>query len=528
MGYTSFAYLGLLAASFFFYMILPPKHRWKVLLLFSYAFYFLNSGKYIVFILLSTVSIYLTGLMLNKIDDGFAVAKKGIPKESKKEYKAVIAWQKKFVCALAVLFNLGILVFLKYFNFLGGSVNGLLKLLHLSPSVPVLNLMLPLGISFYTMSAISYVVDVYRGKYRATDQLGKVALFLVFFPHIVEGPIGRFDLLADQLYEGHKFNYNNMMLGLQLIFWGLFKKFVLADRANMLVTTVFKNYMEYDGIYVVVAMLLYTLLLYAEFSGCMDIVMGSAQMFGITMSKNFERPFISKTVSEFWRRWHMTLGSWFRDYVFYSVSLSKTFMKFSKKVKEKLSPFLGSMVPAAIAMFAVWFSTGIWHGASWKYVAYGLYYYVIMLIGMLIEPATVKVCEKIHLNRKSVGYKLFQLVRTFILVNIGMLMFRADTFSSFIHMLGSMFTGFSFAPVADGSIFEIGCDIKDFAVLIIGALILLVVGLYEEKGHSVRETVARQNIVVRWICYYALIFIVLIFGAYGRGYQAAGFIYAQF
>lgn len=528
MGYTSFAYLGMLAASFIFYMLVPLKHRWKVLLLFSYAFYFVNSKKYIVFILLSTLSIYLAGLMLNKIDDGFSMAKKGIPKENKKDYKAIIGWQKKCVCVITVLLNLGILVFLKYFNFLGGTVNGLLNIFHVNKSVPMLKLMLPLGISFYTMSAISYVVDVYRGKYRASENLGKVALFLAFFPHIVEGPIGRFDLLAEQLYEGHKFDYNNMMLGLQLVFWGLFKKFVLADRANMMVTTIFNNYQEYSGLYIVVGMLLYTLLLYAEFSGCMDLVMGSAQMFGITMSKNFERPFISKTVSEFWRRWHMTLGSWFRDYVFYSVSLSKTFMKFSKKVKEKFSPYLGSIIPAAVAMFAVWFSTGIWHGASWKYVVYGLYYYVIMLIGMLIEPATVKMCEKIHLNRKSIGYRTFQLIRTFILVNIGMMMFRADTLGAFFHMFGSMFQNFSFAPIADGTIFEMGCDIKDFAVLIIGVILMLFVGLYEEKGHSVRETIAKQNIAVRWICYYALIFAVLIFGAYGHGYQATGFIYAQF
>lgn len=528
MGYTSFAYIGLLAVTFLFYMMLPLKHRWKVLLVFSYSFYLLNSGKLVIFILLSTLSIYLTGLMLNKLDDGFAMAKKGIPKENKKEFKAIIGWQKKFICVFAVLFNLGLLIFLKYFNFLGGSINGLFELLHINVHIEELKLVLPLGISFYTMSAISYVVDVYRGKYRASDSLGKVALFLAFFPHIVEGPIGRFDLLADQLYEGHRFDYNNLMMGLQLIFWGLFKKFVIADRANMYVTTVFKNYMDYGGIYVVIAMLLYTLQLYAEFSGCMDIVMGSAEVFGIKMSKNFERPFISKTVSEFWRRWHMTLGSWFRDYVFYSVSLSKTFMNFSKKVKSKLNPYLGSIIPAAVAMFAVWFSTGIWHGASWKYVAYGLYYYVIMLVGMIIEPGVVKVSEKIHLNRKAVGYKLFQMIRTFILVNIGMLLFRADTIGSFAHMLSSMFRGFSVAPLTNGSIFELGCDIKDFIVLAVGVLILFLVGLFEEKGRSVRQTVAGWNVVVRWVCYYALVFAVIIFGAYGYGYQATGFIYAQF
>jgi D-alanyl-lipoteichoic acid acyltransferase DltB (MBOAT superfamily) len=529
MSYSSLGYLcGFLIAAFFCYTVVPLKHKWKVLLIFSYIYYFINSGKYIIFILFSTLTIYLAGLVLNKIDDGYNMARKSLPKEQKKEYKELITWQKRAVCYTIVVLNFAILIYLKYAGFLSDTVHNILSIIHLNVTLPTHNLMLPLGISFYTMSATSYVIDVYRGKYRASDNLGKVALFLVFFPHIVEGPIGRFDLLADQLYEGHKFDYRKFTFGFQLIFWGLFKKMVIADRANMYVNEIFNNHSEYTGLYVVVGMLLYTLQLYAEFSGCMDIVTGSAQMFGVTLSENFERPFISKTVSEFWRRWHMTLGAWFKDYVFYSVSLSKTFARFSKKIRAKYNDFLGTFVPTAIAMFVVWFGTGIWHGASWKYVIYGLYYYLIMVLGLLTEPLFKKLFEKLHVNRAGNIYKLLQLVRTFIFVNIGMMIFRADNLKIFGQMFISMFKDFSFEAVKYGGLFEVGCDAKDFALLIFGALVMFVVGLYKEKGHHIREELAGQNIVIRWAVYYVLAFSVVILGAYGSGYDVVGFIYAQF
>lgn len=529
MSYTSIAYLGfILTGSFFFYSIVPMKHKWKVLLIFSYLFYFINSGKYIVFILFSTLSIYVGGRLLNKIDDGFAMAKKALPRESKKEYKAVIGWQKKCVCVSIVLLNLGILVYLKYSVFLGEVFGDILRVLHINVSTSMQSMILPLGISFYTLSAISYIVDVYRGKYRASDNLGKVALFLAFFPHIVEGPIGRFDLLGDQLYEGHPFSYKNATMGLQLVCWGLFKKIVIADRANMYVNQIFNFHSEYDGLYVIVGMLFYTLQLYAEFSGCMDIVKGSGQMFGIEMSDNFERPFLSKTVSEFWRRWHMTLGAWFKDYVFYSISLSRPFQKLSKKTREKCNAFFAVLIPTSIAMLAVWFGTGIWHGASWKYIMYGIYYCVIMILGLLTEPLFKKLFEKLHVNREGKIYKALQVARTFCFVNIGMLMFRADNLKVFGEMFVSMFKNISFDAIKYGNLFEVRIDVYDFVLLLFGAVVLLLVGLYKEQGHHIREEIASKNIVFRWALYYGLIFSVIIFGAYGSGYEVAGFIYAQF
>ena len=491
MSYTSISYLVfILLGAFIVYNIVPLKHRWKVLLAFSYLFYFINSGRYIIFIL--------------------------------------IGWQKKCVCVCVVLVNVGILVFLKYSVFLGQVFTDVLGLIHINVENPMYQRMMPLGISFYTLSAVSYIVDVYRGKYRASDKFGKVALFLAFFPHIVEGPIARFDLVGEQMYEGHRFSYENMTMGLQLILWGFFKKIVIADRANMYVNQIFDNYASYTGLPVVVGMLLYTLQLYAEFSGCMDIVRGSAQMFGIGLSENFNQPFISKTVSEFWRRWHMTLGAWFKDYVFYSVSLSKPFVKLSKKTREHMNTFFATFVPMSIAMFIVWFGTGIWHGASWKYVMYGLYYWAIMVIGLLMEPLFKKLYEKMNVDRQGKIYRLLQVVRTFIFVNVGMLMFRADDLTAFGHMFVSMFRGFTFADLTNGTLLGMKLDMADFVVLTVGALILFLVGLYKEKGHQIRAELATKNIVLRWAVYYVLLFGVIILGAYGKGYEVAGFIYAQF
>lgn len=517
-----------LGAAYLIYTIVPMKYKWSVLLIFSYGYYFINSGKYIIFLLATTVSVYFAGLFLNKIDDGFSLVKKNIPREEKKKYKAVMEWQKNAVVVITVLFNFGILVLLKYNEFISGQFNRLFDLCHIPVNLPMKHFILPLGISFYTLQAVSYIIDVKRGKYRATDNIFKVALFLSFFPQITEGPIGRFDRLADQLYEGHRFSYENLTMGIQLILWGMFKKVVIADRAGMYVSEVFENYAGYDGLIVIAAVLLYTVQIYMEFSGCMDIVAGSAQIFGITLDRNFERPFFARSVSEFWRRWHMTLGGWFRDYVFYSVSLSKRFQGFSKKVRENLSPFLGSLVPAAAAMFVVWFGTGIWHGASWKYVAYGLYYYVIMVCGMLLEPVFAKTCGKLHINREAYLYKAFQLVRTFVLVNIGMLMFNAKDLKAFAHMLVSCFKNLSFGVVNSGAIFKIGCDRHDFLIIALGVLIVLIVSILQEKGHSIRTELAGKNIVFRWAVYYALLFSVIIFGAYGDNYDTAGFIYAQF
>lgn len=524
MSYTSYTYLLIfLGTVFLCYTAAPKRYKWTVLLLSSYVFYWINSKGLIVFLLLSTVAVYFAGIFLNRINDTAALAKKGLEKEDKKQIKTLVNWQKRAVVTLAVGFIFGILLVLKYSAFFAHSLNSVFGFLHLKE----LKFMLPLGISYYTLQAAGYIIDVYRGKYRASESFGKVALFLCFFPQIVEGPIGRFDLLADPLYEGHGFDYDRLAKGVQLIFWGLFKKMVIADRANIFVAQVFDGYNNCSGSIILLGGLLYTLQIYAEFSGCMDIVTGSAQIFGVPLSKNFERPFFSKSVGEFWRRWHITLGAWLRDYVFYSVSLSKPFMKLSKFAKNHFNEFLGSLVPASFAMFFTWFGIGFWHGAGWKYIVYGLYYYGIMMAGMYLEPLFAKAFSVLKIKRDSKFLNALRILRTVIIVIGGMMLFRADTVGAWGGMLNSIFTSFGAGGFLRTAV-SLGMDKQDFLIVAVGALVMLIISILQEKGIKVRDSLARQKLPVRWCVYACLVLAVVIFGAYGQGYDAVDFIYGQF
>lgn len=529
MSYTSYSYLLIfLGIVFIAYTAVPKRFKWTVLLIASYAFYWINSGKLVVFLLAATVSVYFAGIFLNHINAGFDMVKKSLPKEDKKIFKSMLAWQKKAVVAVTLGFIFGILLLLKYSPFFIGTVKDFLGLFGLKPHFPKLKFILPLGISYYTLQAAGYIIDVYRGKYKASENFGKVALFLCFFPQIVEGPIGRFDLLAEPLYTGHKFNYENFTQGIQLIVWGLFKKLIIADRANILVSEVFGAYEEYSGSIILLAGILYTIQIYAEFSGCMDIVTGSAQMFCVPLSKNFERPFFSKSVNEFWRRWHITLGAWLRDYVFYSVSLSKPFMKLSRFTKEHLNEFLGALVPASFALFFTWFGIGFWHGAGIKYIVYGFYYYIIMMIGMYLEPAFAAMFGKLHIKRENRALNVLRMFRTTALVIVGMMLFRAVSVHEWGGMMTRVFTDFRASELINGTALTLGMDICDFAVIAAGAAVMLAVSVMQERGIAVRQYVAARPVAVRWVLYFALVLSVVIFGAYGVGYDAVDFIYGQF
>ena len=528
MGYTSYVYLLVfLGATFLAYTVAPLRFKWCVLLLASAAFYVVSSRFLTVFLLAATLTVYLSGLWLGRVQRRYEQRRQSLPREERKALKQQTTRMKKRIVALMILLNFGMLFFLKYYNFFGSNANWLFGALGAPLQLPQLRLALPLGISFYTLQAASYVIDIYRGKIAPDRHLGRIALFLCFFPQITEGPIGRYDQLAPQLYQGHRFDYRRTAFGLQLIVWGLFKKLVIADRANMFVNTVFDQFGSYSGLTVLIAMLLYTLQIYAEFSGVMDIVTGSAQLFGVNLSPNFRRPFFARSVDEFWRRWHITLGAWLRDYVFYSVSLSKPFMSFSKALKRH-NEYLAKLLPVATALFCVWFGCGIWHGASWKYVAYGMYYYLIMLSGLALEPLFGKALSALHVNRESRGYRFFQVARTFLLVNVGMLLFRAESLTAFFHMLASIFTGFSASVFADRFLLSLSLDAHDFLILGFGVAVLFAVDLLQERGIQLRARVAQQRLVWRWALYFAAIFAVILFGAYGYGYDPVPLIYAQF
>lgn len=488
MSYASVEFLLFVLVLVLIYYIFPKKHRYIVLLIGSLIFYYLFSGKYIIFILLSSVITYFSGKLIEKYND-----------------------KRKLILTLSILLNLSFLLVLKYNNFFGDifRVVGI--------NIPYKKFILPIGISYYTLETISYLTDIYRKRMKAENNYLKVLLFLVYFPQIVEGPIANYSRLSKTLFNTERFNYDNFVSSFVLIGWGFVKKLVIADRAGIFVSKVFEN--NYGGILLVIGVILYTLQIYADFSGCIDIVSGVSELFGVKLDENFKRPFFSKSIQEFWRRWHITLGTWLKEYVFYPVSLSKINMKLNLKLMKMKSKYLSKFIITAFPLFFVWFFNGMWHGTSFKYVVYGLYYYVLMMIGILLEPILKKIISIFKVNTEVWSYKFFQAIRTILIVCFGMFLFRVDSFAQMGVMLHSK---------ESTALFSLGLKKADFALLIVGIFIMLIVGVMQEFNINIREELQKQNLIFKWLVYYIIIFSIIIFGIYGKGYDAASFIYGGF
>ena len=366
MLFTSYSFIGFISVVFILYYVLPKKCQWPLLLMASYIFYFIASPSYLIFIAATTVSTYLVSRKLESIkteQDAYIKANKGnITKDEKKTYKAKMKgkqWKWLLVC---LIFNLGILAVLKYTNFVIANINGILEAFHSTNELSFVNLILPMGISFYTFQTMGYIIDVYRGTCKAERNLFKLALFVSFFPQLVQGPISRFNDLAKSLFEEHAFDTKVVSYGLYRILWGYFKKVVIADRILVAVNEIIQNPDVYQGGFVFVGMMFYAFELYADFTGGIDITIGIAQTMGITVTENFRRPYLSKNIKEYWKRWHITMGTWFTDYIFYPISVCKPMLKISKFSRAKFGDAVGKRVPVYLSSFVVWFTTGIWHG----------------------------------------------------------------------------------------------------------------------------------------------------------------------
>lgn len=520
MSLISTSYMVLVLVACLLYYLVPMAYRWIVLLIANAIFYFSASQSLSVFLLLSLVSIYIGAMVLQRQSDYQKEHLKVIEKSEKKAFKNLIKKRKKIILCVILAINVGLLLYLKYFNFFAGNINWIGSIFHLNFDIPAKEIILPLGISYYTLMAISYVVDVYRQKYKASNSLAKVALYLTFFPQMTEGPISRFDQLADQLYNGNKYEFRNIKCGLYLIIWGLFKKLVIADRAALFVNSVFGE--QYGGMTVFLAVVLYTVQIYAEFSGAMDIVRGTGYMFGIYMEQNFAQPFFAKSIAEFWRRWHRTLGTWLKDYVFYSVSLSSMNMNLNRSVKKHLPGHFGRFILSAFPLFFVWFFNGFWHGASWKYISYGLYYYIIMMLGLLMQPLFNKVKEALHIKDENLVYQIFAILRTTLVVLGGMLLFRSHSVADAWSMLCSIFT---FAPL-DATVG--GLVPFDYWIIISGLVMMLIVSILKEKKQDIYYLFSEKHLWIRYGVLLVILLMIIVFGIYGEGYDAGDFIYGAF
>ena len=497
------------------------KVRRIILLLANLAFFMLFSRQYVFWLLLVIVVIYIAGVAMDRVD-GLSDSGKWADK-SKREQKQLKKKYKRMILAAGVVITFGILVVLKYSGFLVSVFNDLFGTAFELPSFVV-----PIGISFYTLQAVSYMADVCRGEIKADKNILRVALFLSFFPQIMEGPIARYEETADDLYAANPIRSENLAFGVQRFLWGMFKKFVIADRMAPVVSDIFTNYQAYSGGMIALGAVMYTLMLYCDFSGCIDMAIGIAEMFGVTLPENFRQPFFSRSASEFWRRWHITLGSWLRDYIFYPVSVSKPMKNAMKKTKKSLGKHLSAMIPLVCALFCVWAVNGFWHGAGYQYLFFGMYYFVIIALSNILEPVFKAILKKLHLGEEKVGWRIFQHIRTLIIVFIGEMFFNATDLASGFAMFGKIFSDFRFTEFTDGTLLSIGMDIQDFVIVTIALVTVLVVGILHEKNIRIRQRIAGMKLAARWIFYYIGFFAVTIFGAYGAGYTIVDMIYAGF
>lgn len=527
MELTSLYFIAFVLLSCLIYYLVPKKIQWCVLLVSSLVFFVMSSGILTVYMLAATLIIYLGALWLNKKSEDFEAHKKDMEKAERKAAKKQLKKAQKLRLALIVVAVLGILVVLKYCNLGVEIANFFNGIFHTGVTFEKFSIILPLGISYYSLMAVSYVTDVYRGIIKAEKNPLRVLLFVSYFPHIVEGPFDRYKDLSAQFNVPHKFDYDSFCKGLILVLFGFFKKMVIADRLGITVSEVFNNAQNHSGPAIVIATVMYTFQLYCDFSGCIDIISGVSELFGIKVAENFRQPFFSKSINEFWRRWHITLGLWLKEYVYYPVILSGHFKAVDKFAKKHLkSNHLINVIPAAYALFFVWFSNGLWHGASMKYILYGLYYYFLMMLGELCKPLFEKMKDKLHIKEGNKPFAAFQMLRTFVIVNIGMLLFRSETVKEFAGLLKQSVSSFNVIAAVKETI----GPSKEVVFAFGGLCILAIVSIIKEKNHdqTVRDLLYTKSFFVRYIMILLLITSILVLGVYGPGYNAADFVYAQF
>lgn len=529
MSFASLTFLVFLLGLMLVYFLVPGRARWGVLLAGSYAFIAVSSPHTAVYLLLATAAAFLAALKIQSVQSAFAArsGREAWTAGEKRARRRACQREKRLWLALALSAVFGMLLVLKYANF---AIDNLNALLGPAGGLRRVEWLLPLGISFYTLQVSGYLIDVYRGKYAADRHFLKFALFASWFPQLVQGPISRYDALAAQLYEGHAFDWRRMKSGALRMLWGYFKKLVIADRLALVVEPLFTDFagQGYAGAYIWAAAVLYTFQIYADFSGGMDIVLGMSEIFGIRMTENFRRPILAGSVAEFWQRWHITLGSWMRDYLFYPLALSGRFNRLGKRLRRRFGPYVGKVAPAVLASFIVFTCVGVWHGAEWKYVVYGFYQALFVSTATLLEPLYARMRKGLHVWEKSAGFQAFRVLRTFLIIMVGRVLSRAGSLGDALAMLGAGVSAWNPQVLWDGSFLAFGVTVAEWVVLAVAVAAWMAVDALNERGVVVRERLEARALPLRWAAYILGAMIVLIFGVYGPGFDAASFIYGGF
>lgn len=420
--------------------------------------------------------------------------------ETEKQFK------RKFMLILSLIYNLGMLFIFKYFNFVSGSLKDFLSIFSIQFNSPAVTFLLPIGISFYTFQVIGYIIEVYQKTIKPEKHFGIFSLYVTFFPLLLAGPIERAKNLLPQFYVEHKFKYEEVTKGLKLMLWGFFKKIVIADRLAITVNTVFSSPTDYTGFPLIIATLFYGFQLYCDFSGYSDIAIGSAQIMGFKIMNNFKSPYQSKSISEFWTRWHISLSSWFKDYLY--------------------KPLLGNTISLRrlyLVIFVVFFLTGVWHGANWTYIMMGILHGIYIIFSIVSSQWRANFTTLIGLTKFPKLHNILRIGITFSLVNIGWIFFRASSISDAVYIIGHLFTGLSFNIFQNNNIiYWSGVMPIEFFIGVILIIFLEIMELFQNHI-KIEESLSAGHISC-WLVYLFLIWSILLFGVFGHN----EFIYFRF
>ncbi len=524
MQLLSGSFIILWMISFALYYLVPQKIRWYVLLAAGIVFYAAGTGGVPTALFVTALTTCGCGLFLrNSFEKQREALAACDSKEQKKQIKEKFAVKRKRVQIIYFIINLGLLVFYKYtiaalpyFQKVPGFSTGFME-----------RIVMPLGISFYTLTAMGYVIDVGRENCEAEGNFLKILLFLSYFPAVTQGPFNRYAPMKEQFRQTHEFDYGRMLRGIQRFVWGAFKKLVIADRIGIFVDRVFESdAASVPGSILACAVVFYMIQLYADFSGYIDMAMGVSESFGIVLPENFKRPYFSRSVAEFWRRWHITLGTWFKDYVMFSFVMSGTGRKLGKTFKKKWNGMGRHAVPIIGTMF-VWFLTGAWHGRTAGYMLWGLYYGVIMSVSLVLEPYYPLWKKKFHVGAGK-GYAFFCMARTWFIVFIADILIRSESLAQAGAVFRAVFTRLEPTALLSKTLTSFGLSKYEFLLLFLALLIWLAVSVFEEKGKDVRACLAARPVLLRWSCYYGIVLLLLLTGIYGGQYDTAAFMYQSF
>lgn len=499
MSLTTLGFLLFVGLLVFIYYLIPKKFQWILLLIANIIFYCSFGMMVLGYIIATIITVFFA-----------AGALQNLQKKDKK---------RKFILVMTIIFNFGLLAFVKYTNFLLENIDAIFNKI----CIPRVEILVPIGISFYTFQSVGYLLDVYWRRDTAEKNIFRFATFVSFFPQIIQGPISKHKDLGSQLSIYHKYDFYNIKYGIQLILWGYFKKLVIADSVGIAAGAVLDHPMEYKGFTVIVGILAYCVQLYCDFSGGIDVIRGVAQLFDIHLIDNFKRPFFSQSIAEFWRRWHITLGIWMKDYVFYPLALSKQMNKLGKKCQDIFGKTMGRKLPICLENLIIFFLVGIWHGASWHFIVYGLYNGFIIAISSLLEPVYKWLYQVTHIRKESTLMKIFRMFRTFLLVNIGWYFDDVSSLSNSLILIKNTFMKNITWFTAQG---YLGLHKYQYAYIAFGCIILFVVSFMQEKGIEVRKKIDTLPFIIKLVIFLMLIFAIPLLGPDPR--TGNEFMYANF